>query len=81
MNDDHCFDADDVLDALMDYLDQYDKVSVAEYVSCCGFTPEYTDHKYGWFNLTTARVERARNSKNETVYVIRLPKTIPISDR
>lgn len=66
-------DAMEVLSVLEDALDRYGQVTVADFYDAVGITGEYTDHDYGWINLSTADVERTREG-----YVIRLPRALPI---
>lgn len=67
-------DAEVVMDALYDSIDQYGSVSVAEFYSVSGVSSTWTDSKYGWYNLNTARVESTRGGR----YIIRLPKPQPL---
>ena len=50
-------------------LDRFDAVSVADLFDMAGISCNYTDNKYGWTNLDSARVERVRDG-----YIIRLPR-------
>lgn len=66
-------EAEDVLDRLDEILDQYNMVRVADLYDLVGITGEYTDNKYGWTSLNTARVERVRDG-----YMLKLPNPMPI---
>ena len=66
-------EAEDVLDRLDELLDQYSMVSVADLYDLVGISGEYTDNRYGWTSLSSARVERVRDG-----YMIKLPKPMPI---
>ena len=68
-------DAELVLSTLIDAIDEYGAVSVADFYELCR-EPNipHTANNYGWNNLSTACVERIRDG-----YVIRLPKVRPIS--
>lgn len=66
-------EAEEVLSGMGDILDTYGTVSVADLFDLCGITPEFTDNKYGWKNIATARVARVRDG-----YVIKMPKAIPL---
>lgn len=66
-------EADDVLDRLDEILDQYNMVRVADLYDLVGITGEYTDNRYGWTSLSTARVERVRDG-----YMLKLPNPMPI---
>lgn len=49
-------EAEDVLDGLMDVLDNYRIVTVADLYDLIGLQADYTSNKYGWTRLSTARV-------------------------
>lgn len=66
-------DAMEVLTVLEDALDRYGQVTVADFYDAVGITGEYTDHDYGWINLSSADIDRTRDG-----FVIRLPKALPI---
>lgn len=65
-------DAREVLDCMYDILDRFKMVSVADYyeVSHAEEHETYTDHKYGWTDLSQAEIVRDRDG-----YRIALPKT------
>lgn len=67
-------DAEEVLDALDDILEQYHMVSVADLYDLVGIeSKNYLDHKRGWTDLHTAKVLRAGDG-----YLLKLPKAMPI---
>lgn len=66
-------DAREVLEGLMDYIDEYDYVSVADFNDMSGATSEITDEKWGWFELTNCRIKRGNGG-----YFIDLPKPKPL---
>ena len=66
-------DAELVLDQLTDLIDTYRIASVADLYDLVGITPNFTDYKYGWTNLSNAYVDRTRNG-----YQIKLPRAVPI---
>lgn len=66
-------EAEELLDVLMEQIDMYEKVSVAELYESIGKTPNFTDYKYGWTNLRNAYVKRVRDG-----YLLVLPKVVPI---
>lgn len=66
-------DAEDVLDALSEILEQYDDVTVADLFQLAGQTPNSSDSDYGWDNIATARVERLDNG-NYTLIMPRLKR-------
>lgn len=63
-------EAEDVLGHMYDILDEYEMVSIADLYDLVGIQSRYTDNKYGWTDLTGARVERTRDG-----YYIHLPRT------
>ncbi len=66
-------EAEDVLDRMYELLDTYKVVRVADFYDLVGVTGSYTDNNYGWTNLRTAEIVRARDG-----YIIRMPRAIPI---
>ena len=62
-------DAENVLDQLVELTMNYGVASVADFYEMAGVKSEYTDEKYGWGELSEARVERVRNG-----YILRLPR-------
>lgn len=67
-------DAEDVLDRLDELIDQYSMVRVSDLYDLVGITGEYTDNKYGWTSLVSARVEPVRGGG----YMLKLPNPMPI---
>jgi hypothetical protein len=67
-------DAEDVLDNMLDIIEEYGTVSVADMYDLVGMSSNYTDNKYGWTDLRTAHVERERSGG----YIIKLPRALPI---
>lgn len=61
--------AEDVLDGMRELLDRYNVVSVSELYEFLGETAEFTDNKFGWRDLTDARVRAVRGG-----YMLILPK-------
>ena len=54
---------------MIEMIDTYDEVSVGSLYQLVGITPDFTDDKYGWTNLSTASVSRNRDG-----YYINLPR-------
>ena len=67
-------EAEDVLARMDELVDTYGNASVADLYDLVGITGNYTDNKYGWTNIRTARVERVRDG-----YTIKLPKALPLN--
>ena len=66
-------DAEAVLDAMLDCIDRYKFVTVADLYDLADRSAPYTSSKYGWLNLRSAEVIRVRDG-----YIIKLPKASPI---
>lgn len=66
-------EAENVLIAMEQEIDNYGIVSVADLYELVGITGNYTDNKYGWTSLNTADVTRCRDG-----YMLRLPRALPI---
>lgn len=62
-----------VIDKLEDSLEEYGTVSIGDLYDLVGITGTYTDYKYGWTDLRSARPERVRDG-----YLIKLPKAVPL---
>lgn len=69
-------DADAVLVELEELISQYGVASIMDLYSAAGLQCDYTYDKYGWSDLRTAQVVRARN---EDGYYIKLPKALPLT--
>lgn len=71
--DDALFDtrgeAEDFLLVLREYADKYDQVPVAKYYDALNRTGNFTDEKYGWTDLSTAKVKRVRDG-----WIVDLPR-------
>lgn len=62
-----------VLDRMGELLDMYGMVTVSDFYDLVDITGSYTDDKWGWYDLRSARVVRDRAG-----YVIDLPQPNPI---
>lgn len=63
-------EAEDVLSALVDEIDEYGSVSVASLYDAANVSEyDFTANDFGWENLASARVDRVRDG-----YIIVLPK-------
>lgn len=67
-------DAEEVLDSMLATIDKYGIISVADMYDLVGITGNYTDNKYGWTDLRSARIERERDGG----YTINLPRALPL---
>lgn len=66
-------EAERVLDQMQDIINEYRMVSVADLYDLVGVTGSYTDNKYGWTDIHTAKVTRVRDG-----YVLDLPRALPL---
>lgn len=67
-------EAEEVLSKMDDIIDNFDGiVTVGDLHDLVGITGPYTGHKYGWTNLSNAKVVRVRDG-----YMLDLPKALPI---
>lgn len=68
------YEAEEVLERMDELIETYDNVSVADFYDLVGITGSYTDNKYGWTDIRTAKVVRVSGDG----YMIKLPKVIPL---
>ncbi len=67
-------EAERILDRLEDIIATYSIASVADLYDLAGVTNRgYTDNKYGWTDIRSAKVVPVRDG-----YILRLPKALPI---
>lgn len=62
-------EAETVIERLSDLCDQYGMASVSELYELVKITGDFTDEKWGWFDMRGARVDRIRGG-----YLLNLPK-------
>jgi hypothetical protein len=67
-------DAEDVIDRLRDLISQYETATVADLYDLVGLTGDFTDDKWGWYDLRVASVRAVRGG-----YLLNLPRTQPIT--
>lgn len=67
-------EAENVLDKMFDIIENYGHVTVRDFYSMVGVTPEFTDEKYGWVELRGAYVSRSSDG-----YLMNLPKPEPLT--
>ena len=68
-------DAEVVLDRMCDWLSRYGVVTIGDYYDMAGLSNyNHCIHKYGWMNLSSARVISLWNGK----YTLDLPKAVPV---
>lgn len=66
-------DAEEVLSNMIDLIEEYGVGSVKDLYSYAGKKTDYTKEKYGWYDLSSASVERVREG-----YLLKLPKPVVI---
>lgn len=62
-----------VREQMVDLIDRYGFVTVADMYDMADIPAPYTSNKYGWTNVRTAETVRVRDG-----YVLKLPKAMPI---
>lgn len=70
---DNLQDAKDTLSKMDEIVDTYRQVFVADLYDLVGMTASTSDHKYGWTDIRSARIESTRDG-----YLLKLPKALPI---
>lgn len=63
-------EAEEVIDRLRDLIDQYEVATVSDLYDLVGLTGEFTDDKWGWYDLRSATVRPIRGG-----YLLNLPRT------
>ncbi len=66
-------EAEEVLTVLVEAVETYDSCTVADLYEAVGIPTDFTDHKWGWYNLSSAYVKRDRFG-----YSLVLPKPEPL---
>lgn len=67
-------DADEVLRNMIDIVQEYGIVTIAQMYDLVGLAGVWTDNNYGWTDLRSARIERTRVG----TYIIKLPRVLPV---
>ncbi len=62
-------EAESILETLIDMLEEYEQVSLADLYDAIGVISEFADQKWGWTNLSEARVSRVRDGG----YMLNMP--------
>lgn len=62
-------DAVQALASMYELLSEFGVVSVSDLYHASGLNAEYSDHRHGWFDIDSARIEEAKGG-----YIIRMPK-------
>lgn len=66
-------EAEEVLSNAIDYIEEYDSISVKDLYAYANKKSDFTKEKYGWYDLSSASVERIREG-----YLLKLPKPVVI---
>ena len=66
-------EAESVRKQMIDIIECYGFVTVADMYDLAGITPPYTSNNYGWVNIRNSEALRVRDG-----YVLKLPKASPI---
>lgn len=66
-------EAEKVLDRLEEIIERYGYATVADLCELCGLQSRYTDNKYGWTRIASARPTRVKGG-----YLIQLPRPKPL---
>lgn len=66
-------EAELVREQMLDMIDRYGFVTVADMYDMADLTSPYTSNKYGWTNIRSAEAVRVRDG-----YILKLPKAMPI---
>lgn len=69
-------EAEMVLDRMKDLIEEYGTVSVADLYSLIGWSSTHMDNKWGWDDLTNARIQRVMG--REGGYALNLPRSISL---
>jgi hypothetical protein len=67
-------EAEDVIQGMLEIFDQYNAITVSDFMELVGLPDEYTDLNYGWTNLRDVHTKRVRDG-----YIIELPGPKPLS--
>lgn len=67
-------DAEDVLDRMRDLIRDYQVASVNDFYELVGLSGEFTDDKWGWYDLRSASIRAVRGG-----WAFSLPRTMPVT--
>lgn len=66
-------EAEDVLDQLAEIVAKFGSAAVSDLYELAGISADFTDSRYGWYELRTARIRPVRGG-----YLIDVPRPIPL---
>lgn len=58
---------------MLEIIEKYGVVTLADMYELCDIAVNYTDHKYGWTNLRNAKIVKGENG-----YTIELPRVLAL---
>lgn len=64
-------EAEEVLSSLIDIVEEYNAASVDDLYNLVGITSDFTNNKFGWYDLSNASTSRVRGG-----YILNLPKPV-----
>lgn len=67
-------EAEDVIEGLRDLINEYQVASVSDFYDLLNMTGEFTDNKWGWYDLRSASIRPVRGG-----YMFNMPRTQPIA--
>lgn len=67
-------DAEDVLDRLRDLINKYKVATVNDFYELVGLSGEFTDDKWGWYDLRSASIRPVRGG-----WAFNLPRTMEVT--
>lgn len=66
-------DAEKVIRYLQDYIEEYGMVPVSELYDAVGYDTRYTDHNFGWYDISGYSISRVREG-----FLLELPDPKPL---
>lgn len=66
-------DAEEVIIRMNELIARYGLVRVTDFYELVGMTGSYTENRYGWTDISSAKVIRDRDG-----YIIKLPRPLPL---
>lgn len=67
-------EAEEVIDALNNLIDEYGNATVADLYACVGITPDHTAIKWGWTNISGVEIHPMQQG-----HLIRMPQAVSLA--
>lgn len=67
-------EAEDVIDRMRDLIIEFNVATVSDFYDLLGMTGEFTDNKWGWYDLRSASIKPVRGG-----YMFSMPRTQPVT--